>query len=124
MKGGEKMTLCKENKNTLPVKHQIVGNLIRKGKENATLLSDIMIVADIQDRRNAYQIIEDLVVKHGYVIGGSKSGEFKGYYIPANDKEFNEIAHTFKNTIGSMNKRYTSLLSNYKAVRGEDIGGQ
>src|SRR5690625_4207783 len=98
---------------TLPEKHRIVAQSIRVGKENATLLSDIMILADIKERRQAYQIIEDLINKHGYPIVASRSGDYRGYFIPANDKEFQEIVETFKTTIDSMNKRYENLLNNY-----------
>ena len=48
---------------------------IRVGKSSATLLSDIMSIADIKDRRTAYQIIEELIVKHGYE---SKLARVKG----------------------------------------------
>jgi len=109
------MASWKENEN-LPEKYKTVAGLIRVGKENATLLSDIMSLADIQDRRQAYQIIEDLINKYGYVIGASKSGKYKGYYIPGNDKEFQEVATQFKQSITSMNKRYTNLLINYSKL--------
>lgn len=103
-------------KDYLPEKHEIVAQSIREGKENATLLSDIMIIADIKDRRKAHQIIEDLINLHGYVIGASKHGENRGYYKPANEAEFNEIAGTFQQSIKSMRKRYKNLIINYNKV--------
>ena len=87
---------------------------IRVGKSNATLLSDIMSIADIKDRRTAYQIIEELIVKHGYPIVASRKGEHKGYYIPANQKELEEAKRTFKNAIDSMNNRYVCIVNNYE----------
>lgn len=99
--------------NSLPEKHKVVADCIRVGKENATLLSDIMMIADIDDRRQAHQIIESLINDYGFVIGANRTGKFKGYYKPANEKEFQEIADTFKKTVDSMNKRYNNLLNNY-----------
>lgn len=98
---------------SLPEKYRIVAESIRVGKENATLLSDIMIIADIKDRRQAYIIIEDLINKYGYVIGASKHGKYKGYYIPANETEFKEVVDHFKQSVDSMKRRYNNLLVNY-----------
>lgn len=115
------MTKAKiKNRKNLPVKYKVVADCIRVGKINAILLSDIMIIADIQDRRNAYIIIEELINKYGYVIGASKTGEYKGYFIPANDDEFSEVIHTFNQTIGSLNKRYENLLINYKEMKRKE----
>lgn len=106
----------RSKKKNLPKKHKVVADCIRVGKENATLLSDIMIIADIKDRRQAHIIIEQLINDYGYVIGASREGTFRGYYIPANEREFNEIADTFKKTIDSMDKRYGNLLKNYEKL--------
>lgn len=115
LKGGEDVTSNK-NRENLPEKHKVVADSIRVGKENATLLSDIMIIADIDDRRQAHTIIEQLINNYGYVIGANRTGKFKGYYKPANDREFLEIASTFKKTVNSMNKRYNNLLINYSKL--------
>jgi len=104
----------------LPEKHKVVADCIQIGKENATLLSDIMIIADINDRRQAHIIIEQLINDYGYVIGASRKGEHKGYYIPANDREFKEITDTFKATVDSMKTRYKNLIRNYERSN-EDI---
>lgn len=104
------------NLNDLPEKYKVVADSIRVGKENATLLSDIMILTDIRDRRQAHQIIESLINEFGYVIGASKSGKYKGYYIPANEREFQEVADHFKSVVDSMNKRYQNLLNNYNKL--------
>ena len=101
---------------SLPEKYRIVAESIRVGKRNATLLSDIMMIADIKDRRQAYIIIEDLINKYGYVIGASKKGKHRGYYIPANEKEFKEVAEHFKLSVDSMNNRYMNLLKNYSVL--------
>lgn len=107
------MTLCKQQKD-LPEKYKVLADSIRVGKENAILLDDLMIIADIQDKRSAYQIIEELIVKHGYVIGASKRGVHKGYYIPADEKEFKEVLHTFRSAITSMERRHKSLIKNFE----------
>lgn len=112
------MTMVKDKKSLPSHKYQVVVDCIRVGKPNAILLSDIMIIADIQDRRNAYSIIEELINKYGYVIGASKSGIHKGYYYPETDKEFNEVVHTFNKTIQSLKKRHDNLLINYNKQLG------
>lgn len=108
------MTTCSKTQKHLPEKYKVLADSIRVGKENAILLDDLMIIAGIEDKRSAYQIIEDLIVKHGYVIAGSKQGQHKGYYVPQNEAEFNEVIHTFKTTINSMQKRHDSLHRNFK----------
>lgn len=107
------MTTCAKEK-YLPEKYKVLADSIRVGKENAILLDDLMIIAGIQEKRSAYQIIEDLINHYGYVIGASKTGVHKGYYIPANEKEFNEMAHTFENSINSMTRRHRNLLINFR----------
>lgn len=106
------MTEVKDIK-ALPYKHKAVVAVLRVGKENATLLSDIMILTDIQCRRQAHAVIEQLINDYGLVIGASRMDPFRGYYIPANQIEFIEIADTFKSTIESMEKRYYNLIENY-----------
>lgn len=108
------MTAVKEQKKALPVKHKVVADIIRVGKENATLLSDIMILADIRDHRQAYLIIEELINKYGYVIVASRRGKHRGYYYPANEYEFKEAVKPFRSSVNSMQKRYNNLIRNFK----------
>lgn len=103
----------KEINKSLPPKYKAVVSALREGKENATLLSDIMMIADIQDRRQAYQIIEDLIIKYGYCIAGNKKGEFKGYYLITNKSELKETLGSLNTTIQSLMKRHKMLLLNY-----------
>lgn len=113
--------LSVEGNKNLPHKHKIVAQSLRVGKENSMLLSDIMTIARIDERRKAYQIMEDLVNKHGYAICANRKGKHKGYFIPGNDDEFKEVAGQFKSSIDSMNKRYENLLINYtKRVKSKN----
>ncbi len=105
-------------KSNLPEKYQVVADNIRVGKENAIKLDDIIILADIEDKRHAYIIIEELIVKHGYPIVASRNGEYKGYFVPSNELEFDEARKTFKNSIDSMTKRYDSLVANFEEYVG------
>src|SRR5699024_1854507 len=100
----------------LPELHQTVGSLIRVGKKNATLLSDICSIANIKDKREAYKIIEDLILKYDYTIVGSRKGKYKGYFIPANEKELREALHTVRNEYTSIRKRHNKLIENYKEM--------
>lgn len=110
------MTKTKER--SLPEKYKVVADIIRVGKRNATLLSDIMNVAHIKDERQAYIIIENLINKHGYPIVASRKGKYRGYYYPANKSEFDEARETFESSIISMQKRYNNLIKNYYIKRG------
>lgn len=105
-----------KQKNDLPERYRVVANTIREGKHNATLLSDIMVVADIQDRRQAYSIIESLINNYGYPIVASRNGEYKGYYFPSDQREFEEAIKTFESNIKSMKKRHINLINNYNQV--------
>lgn len=110
------MEMVHEKKN-LPKEYMTVARCIRVGKENATLLSDIMRIANIKDRRYAYSIIERLINRYGLPIIASKKGEYKGYYYPANQSEFIEALTTLERNINSMNKRHDNLIENYAGVK-------
>jgi hypothetical protein len=97
----------------LPEKYKVLADSIRVGKSNAILLDDLMIIARIEDKRQAYTIIERLINRYGYVIGGSKQGK-KGYYYPASEKEFNEIVNLSSKHLNSLQKKHDNLLINYK----------
>lgn len=105
-----------EHKNTLPEKYKVVADVIRVGKSNSTLLRDIMILADIDDRRQAYNIIEQLIVKYEYPIIASKKSEYRGYYYPANKDELEEARSTLNSSIVSLTKRHKALKENYKKL--------
>lgn len=106
--------MATEKKNNLPEKYKAVVSCIRVGKENATLLSDICSIANIESERQAYSIIEQLVNRYGYPIVASRSGKYRGYFIPANDREFYKALRTFRAEYMSMIERYNNLLDNYK----------
>ena len=108
------MTATKEkHKETLPHSHRLVASTLREGKQNATLKSDIMSITGIKDSRQMYQIIEDLIIDHGYCIAGSKSGEHKGYYLITNKKELQETLRTINATAQSLLNRHKQLQKNY-----------
>lgn len=106
---------------SLPKTHKIVAQSIRVGKENATLLSDIMSIANIDNQRTAYKIIQDLINKFGYVIVASRSGQHKGYFYPANEREFQRALRTFRAEYMSMIIRYNNLLTNYEINNREVV---
>ena len=108
------MTATKTKKRVLPSNHKTVAGILREGKTNATLMSDIMSIAGINDRRQMYQIIEELIVKYGYCIAGSKKGEYKGYYIISNKGELIETLNSLNSTIQSMMTRHKKLQENFK----------
>lgn len=106
-----------KHKNTLPEKYKVVADSIQVGKENSILLSDIMIIADIEDRRQAYNIIQQLIVKYEYPIIASKKTNNRGYFYPANQYELEEARSTLNNSITSLKNRYNALLKNYEKLK-------
>lgn len=104
---------AEKTKKSLPPNHKAVASILREGKENATLMSDIMSITGIKDSRQMYQIIEDLIIKYGYCIAGNKSGKFKGYYLIINKTELQETLRTMNATIQSMLNRHKQLEKNF-----------
>ncbi|HSH51420.1 MAG TPA: hypothetical protein VK982_06820, partial [Bacteroidales bacterium] len=85
----------------LPSKYRAVASVLREGKERAILSQDIMKLADLKDKRQVHEIIEQLILKHGFVIGASRRGEHRGYYLISNYEEFKETADTYNEQIQS-----------------------
>lgn len=105
--------LAEKDKKKLPTKYQVIADTIPVGSNRAIKLDDIMIIADIKNKRDAYLIIENLITKYGYPIAGSKTGR-KGYFYPSNQRELEQATHTLKNSYESLKKRHDALKSNYK----------
>lgn len=61
-----------KKRESMPEIHRRFADLIREGKQQATLMSDFMSVLGISDRRQAYQIVEELINRYYYPIGASK----------------------------------------------------
>ena|SRR5699024_2669173 len=109
---GENMTKTMTKKE-LPYRYQMLADILPVGKQNAITLDTIMKLCDIKEKRNAYEIVERLIIEHGYVILASRKGEFKGYFIPENEAEFKENVKPFIQSIQSMNRRHNALLENF-----------
>ena len=97
----------------LPYRYKMLADTLPIGKQNAITLDNIMKLCGIKDKRNAYEIIENLIIEHGYVILANRKGKYRGYFIPANEKEFKESIIPFKQATASMNKRHSALLYNF-----------
>lgn len=114
------MQMVQEKKEVdLPEKHRVVADCIRVGRDNATLVSDICIIADIE-KRTVYKIISDLINNYGYVIVASRHGRYKGYFYPENEYEFKWAIRSFKSEFKSMKQRYENLVNNYKNIGIKD----
>lgn len=103
----------KNNIKELPHNYQQVISVLGIGKHKAITNERIRRITGIQDSRSIYQIIEDLINSYGYVIGASRHGEFKGYYLIENKQELKETLFSFTNQITSMTKRKASLQLNF-----------
>lgn len=108
------MTITKEvHTKSLPEKYKAVVGVLREGRENATTTSTIMMLTGIKGKRDVYEIIEQLILKHGYVIGASRTGEHRGYFLITNHKEYTDTMNTRSAHIKSMIKRHKKMGENY-----------
>lgn len=103
----------KKQKKALPRNYALVASVLREGKENSITATDIMRFTGIKDKRSIHEIIEQLILKYGFVIGSSRKGEYKGYYLISNKEELKETLYTYNAQIQSMIKRHQKLRENY-----------
>ena len=104
----------------LPATYKALAGVLREGKAEAITSSDILRLTGLKDKRQVSEIIEQLVVRHGHVIGSNRTGDHKGYYYISDKTELLETLETYNNQIQSMLKRHIKLQENYiKRERGE-----
>lgn len=113
-------TAEKTKKNNLPHKYKLVASVLREGKGKSITTNDIMKFTGIKNKRDVHEIIEQLVVKYGYVIGSSRKGHRRGYYLISNNDELKETLYTYNRQIQSMLNRYKALQLNYNKAGGEN----
>lgn len=111
------MQTVSEQKKYLPAMYAAVAGVLREGKAEAVTSKDIVMLTGASSKRDVMEIIEQLVVKHGYVIGSSRRGEHRGYYLISNASELQETLHTYNEQIQSMMKRHKKLNENYIASK-------
>lgn len=119
LKGGERMVTATKTKKSLPHKYRLVADVLGEGKQSAKTTKNIMQATGLKSKRDVMEIIERLIIKYGYIIGSSRQGEHKGYYLIQNKSELKETLFTFNNQIQSMLKRYKALQANYNKTEGE-----
>lgn len=102
-------------KKDLPHGYALVASVLKEGKENSLTSKEIIKILGWKDndQRNVFHIVEQLIKKHGYVIGSSRKGDNKGYYLISNDDEYIETMRTYNAQIQSMLNRYRKLQENY-----------
>lgn len=109
----------KEKEKELPHGWKVLADFIPHGQPNAITMNNIIDILGIKDARTFHTIIEQLIVKHGYVILASKK-EPRGYYIPATQDEFNNGIMPIKETRNSFDNRVQALYRNWnKAQEGK-----
>lgn len=99
--------------NQLPVKYQTVLGVLRKGRENAQITSDLMKITQIKDARQFHAIIEQLIKKHGYCIGSCRYGDHRGYYFITDYFELMDTTTAIFGQSDSMAERGRSLIENF-----------
>ena len=105
-----------KKRESMPKVHERFANLLREGKEQATLMSDIMSVLNIQDRRQAYQIVEDLINKYHYPIGANRSGEHRGYFLISTEDELEEVVTVQRASVESEMKKIDNTIRNFRSI--------
>lgn len=103
-------------KNSLPYNYKLVESVLREGKQSATTTRDILTLTGLKDQRQIHEIIEQLIMKYGYVIGASRKGKYRGYYLVSNQDELKDTLHSYNEQIQTMLKRHKQLLLNYNKL--------
>lgn len=111
------MQTVKGQKKYLPETYRAVAGVLREGKAEAVTSKDIVMLTGVASKRDVHEIIEQLIVQHGYVIGSSRAGNHRGYYLISNATELQESLTTYNNQIQSMMKRHKKLNQNYIASK-------
>lgn len=70
----------------LQLEHKQVLSVIRKGMTNAITCKDIQTLTGLSSVR-IRQIVRDLIIKYGKVIGASNRTGMQGFYIPDGPNE-------------------------------------
>lgn len=105
-----------KKRESMPKIHEQFASLLREGKEQATLMNDIMPVLNIREKRQAYQIVEDLINKYYYPIGASRSGEHRGYFIISSEYELKEVVAVQRASVESEKKKIDNTIRNFRSV--------
>lgn len=102
------------NKN-IPPAYLTLASVLCEGKENSKTSKEIIKALgwNSNDSRNVFHIVQELITKYGYLIGSSRKGEHRGYYIISNDDEFTETMKTYNAQIQSMLNRHRKLQESY-----------
>lgn len=99
-------------KQCFPPKYKAVASVLREGKENAITSDSIMKVCEIDSKREVMEIVERLIVDHGYCIGTGRNKN-KGYYLISDQKELETTLRTYSKQIQSMMNRRQRLAENF-----------
>ena len=108
--------------NSLATEHKQVLSLLREGLENATCSKDISMLTGLSNER-IRAIINELVVKHGVIIGGSNKKNAAGYFIPVTLEEEEAALKNLTSRRLAITERENALSRNIlKRKRGFDGG--
>lgn len=110
----------------IPPGYLTLASVLLEGKDNAKTSTQIIkdLGWDDNDKRNVFHIVEQLIKKHGYLIGSSRKGTNKGYYLIATEDEYVETMRTYNAQIQSMLERHRKLQENYLRREQEAGGGE
>lgn len=109
------MEEAKEIKKDLPLAHELVAGVLREGKDNSLTSKEIIKLLgwNGNERRSLFHIIQELINEYDYIIGTSRSGVHRGYYLITNSDELVDTLRPYNAQIMAMLKRYKKLNENY-----------
>jgi Ser-tRNA(Ala) deacylase AlaX len=104
-----------DKQKSLPPGYALVESVLREGKENSKTSKQIIRELGWQskDHRTVLHIMEQLITKYGYLIGSSRKGQHKGYYLIETEEEYKETMRTYNAQIQAMLNRHRKLQENY-----------
>lgn len=103
------------HKKDLPHNYALVVSVLREGKENAITSKEIIKRLGWKNhgQRNVFNIIKGLIEEYGYLIGSSRKGESRGYYLISNFAEFEETVIVAEKQANSELRKIRKLRENY-----------
>lgn len=102
-------------KKDLPYNYALFAAVLKEGKENSLTISEIIqrLGWKENDRRNIYHIVNRLIVEYGYLIGSSRNGVNRGYYLISNHDEYKETIRVAEKQAQSELNKIKKLQENY-----------
>lgn len=111
MKCMEAQEIKKEPMSDMPFEHGLVYSLLREGIGNCTTSRDIERITHLSGTR-VRQIMSELVIKYGHIVGAVNGVGKQGYFIPTNQDEERTAILNLRSRRLKVEKRERALINN------------